>query len=85
MAGNFRDLDRLLAVFALVLKLVVLALLLRPAFVGPVFLGLVQAFAFFRSGSSLDCAVSTPNELAGGAAVSRLLGCYYRCQCRCGY
>ena len=42
--------DRLLAVFALVLKLVVLALLLRPAFVGPVFLVLVRAFAFFAVG-----------------------------------
>ena len=45
--------DRLLAVFALVLKLVVLALLLRPAFVGPVFLGLVRAFAFFAAGLAL--------------------------------
>ena len=40
----------MLAVFALVLKLVVLTLLLRPAFVGPVFLGLLLVLAFFAVG-----------------------------------
>ena len=50
LTGAFRDLDRLTAVFALVLTLVFLALVLRLAFLGVAFLALVGASVFFVAG-----------------------------------
>src|SRR5436190_22650835 len=50
LTGAFRDLDRLPAAFALVLTVIFSALVLRLAFLGPVFLGVVRAFAFFAAG-----------------------------------
>ena len=53
------------AAFALVLTFVFLALVLRLAFVGPVFLGLVRAFAFFAAGLVLITLFRVLTDLLG--------------------